>query len=80
MPNETGETIGVWIGPEHADLLADFDALEGSRSANLRRAMALLVAVDGAMGRHGESPTDYSAREFRHFCRQRLLDYYRDVD
>jgi len=76
MPNETGDTVGIWIGPEHEELLADFDALGGSRSANLRRAMALLVAVEAVMDDHGDAPTNYHAREFRSLVRQAMLDYY----
>jgi hypothetical protein len=75
MPNDEGETIGVYVGPGAEELLDDFDALDGTRSANLRRAMALLVAVDDAMAARGEPLDEWDERALRATVRQSVLDH-----
>jgi hypothetical protein len=78
MSGDDGTTIGVWIPSGEEDLLADFDALEGSRSRNLRRAMALLVAIDGALEAVGEPLDDWDERALRATVRQAVLDHFRE--
>jgi len=77
MSDDDGTTIGVWIPESDDDLLSDFDSLEGSRSRNLRRAMALLVAIDGALDAVGEPLGDWDERALRATVRQAVLDHFR---
>jgi len=75
--SDDGTTIGVWIPESDDDLLSDFDDLEGSRSRNLRRAMALLVAINGALEAVGEPLDGWDERALRATVRQAVLDHFR---
>jgi hypothetical protein len=76
MPNEEGTTVGMYIGPEDESLLEDFDRLPGSRSGNLKRAMALYAGVVDAAEAEGEPTllTDMNERQVRAWMRQLVLD------
>lgn len=75
--DESGTTIGVWIGPGDQKLLTKFDAQlvskpGNSRSDCIKRAMADAVEIDKVLENADiEFPSD---RERRHWIRQALLD------
>ena len=77
MADDSGQTIGVWIG-ESDDVLERFDeALEcgpnhaGSRSEEIKEAMRLAVAVHETVD---DFPYDPEGPALRHQIQQALID------
>jgi len=76
--DDTGTTIGVWIGPADRDLVAEFDAVHNdgdgtySRSDAVKSAMRLAVTIEETMAEAGLDHLDGRGRAA--FVRQAILD------
>ncbi|WP_049998867.1 hypothetical protein [Halococcus sediminicola] len=77
MADDSGQTIGVWIG-ERDDVLERFDdTLEcgpnhaGSRSEEIKEAMRLAIVVQETVD---DFPYDPSGASLRHQVQQALID------
>lgn len=74
---DPGTTIGMYIGPDDEEMLDAFDEIPGSRSANMKRAMALYRGVyDVSLVTSYDPIEELHPVDLRMEIRQLFLDEY----